>query len=520
MGGAICPRRGDVGTLVPTEYEWDGIATDRIDAYYDAQLKMFEENQEKYSLNADDPQWLSKVPPEALGELRGLLVRRAVALVHVLRPIEESRRGYQKLRNAGMMAPDLMSSFDRAEALCSEELTSIKEETQRLFPDAGPMMVIQMGVRLYDEHGLNWTPTAAPPETDEVPAPFTLGQKVRWASSDDDVPEGEVGEIVGGKGAHVRVKFAKGTWAFDATMLRDTDGKQFHHPDAEEEPVVYVRLAIPREPREPTGLVLKAVPANQQTKTNAHLLVEKVEETGCVPRFNEQQEDADLKIRAGDRLVGVMDGSVPESKRRPVQGDCAAMESLVAKATPLMVSVERPLGPPLRFQVGQVVKANCGPMGWVPGIIVGVWEEGGRKPYAVRLIGKDRVVFAPTDSDVCVIRGDARFEVGQKVMANRSRGYEPGVIVAVTPTKTSYSYRIKCEDGEECVAPTDLNQYVRAVARFKKGTKVLAKISDSYVPGVIEAVNHPQWVYLIKLRDGNVVTAPEDEDSYIKLDES
>ena len=50
---------------------------------------------------------------------------------------------------------------------------------------------------------------------------FKKGDRVQWTGSDDDVPEGAVGTVVGFKGnGNVRVEFPKGTWGFPPDELR------------------------------------------------------------------------------------------------------------------------------------------------------------------------------------------------------------------------------------------------------------------------------------------------------------
>ena len=50
---------------------------------------------------------------------------------------------------------------------------------------------------------------------------FKKGDRVQWTWSDDDIPEGTVGTVVGFKGEDkVRVKFPKGTWSFSPAQLR------------------------------------------------------------------------------------------------------------------------------------------------------------------------------------------------------------------------------------------------------------------------------------------------------------
>eukprot|EP01047_Picozoa_sp_COSAG01_P103358 COSAG01_NODE_32830_length_574_cov_1.837895_1_plen_76_part_10 len=50
---------------------------------------------------------------------------------------------------------------------------------------------------------------------------FTAGDAVTWTGSDDDVPAGTVGKVLGYNDAgKVRVQFPAGTWAFPEGKLR------------------------------------------------------------------------------------------------------------------------------------------------------------------------------------------------------------------------------------------------------------------------------------------------------------
>ena len=55
---------------------------------------------------------------------------------------------------------------------------------------------------------------------------FKKGDRVQWITgSDNDIPEGTVGTVVGFKGDDkVRVEFPKGTWNFSPAQLRPPQG--------------------------------------------------------------------------------------------------------------------------------------------------------------------------------------------------------------------------------------------------------------------------------------------------------
>jgi hypothetical protein len=61
---------------------------------------------------------------------------------------------------------------------------------------------------------------------------FTIGDKVYWAGSDDDVPPGTRGEVVGFTSKKVEIKFPKGTWNFPPGQLsRDSPAKRKRDED-------------------------------------------------------------------------------------------------------------------------------------------------------------------------------------------------------------------------------------------------------------------------------------------------
>jgi len=178
------------------------------------------------------------------------------------------------------------------------------------------------------------------------------------------------------------------------------------------------------------------------------------------------------------------------------------------------------LGPPLRFKLGQQVKANCGQRGWLDGSIVKVWEErndGSIIPYVIRIKDSGDTVCAPQDSDEFVVKGDPRFKVGDKCMAFYEGSYAKGKITEVKNEGTRIAYTVKLAGGGPVFQILeDLNRFIRPVARYDKGMKVLANVAQQFVPGTIEACYHPNWVYAVRLDAGNVVFVPEDTDVFMK----
>jgi len=596
MGGvfSVCGRRKqhaafDFSTEAD-DYEWDGLSEDRIEAYADAKDGLFEKFKEQSKLNEYDSGWLQKIPAQDCDPLKALLMRRAIALVHVLGPIEEERHSMSRLHSRGFLSPGRWHAFESADAMCVAELRDIQAEAAAL----GMETIIPYAVRLYNNHGLNWPPGSEeqrelpPPEhpcppdfpvgckvllkedkdeerhdaqigvvvsgvegdpeavkvkfnsrteicsiselqktvcMDTPPEPFQLGMKVRWKGSDEDIPAGEVGEVAGGtKDGHVRVKFKKGTWSFPPSEILDEHGKPLaplqmpkeEHPDATEIPQHQLSFVLAREATKILGLELSA------QKDEGIFVIAKIVEDSLASKYNAEQQDPASLVMEGDHLMAVADAGSPDSQ--PVSKDTEAMLELIKNqdVKSLRFFVRRVLGPRLRFKVGSRVKANCGDEGWLSGSVVDHWAVTNPLappvPYVIMLETSQNVVFAPKDHDDCIKKGDPRFKVGESVMANTGQCYSQGTITGVEEKKTVTQYAIKLNEEQGTVhAPADLDVFVRRIARFKEGDKVLARHSeDGYVPGTVMRTYHPKWVYAIELQDGSVVTAPSDVDAFVK----
>merc|ERR1712007_240114 len=261
---------------------------------------------------------------------------------------------------------------------------------------------------------------------------------------------------------------------------------------------------------------------SQEPGQESWLVIEGFEEDGFATKYNSSQQEPNLRLRVGDRIAAVVDGSLPQEKQRPFGGNSRLISEVIARGwTPLICIIRRLLGPPVRFKVGQQVKANCGNRGWLAGVVVQVWDEGsnGQKvPYVIRIGDSSEYVCAPKDSDDFIVKGAPRFKVGDDVMANQGSGYKKGCVSEVREERTRNTYSVKMA-GDKSVwgVPEDLNRFVMRIARFEKGTKVLAKVASEYVPGTVEEVYHPNWVYTVRLDAGNVVFVPEDADFCVKL---
>eukprot|EP00930_Biecheleria_cincta_P017834 TRINITY_DN14073_c0_g1_i1.p1 TRINITY_DN14073_c0_g1~~TRINITY_DN14073_c0_g1_i1.p1 ORF type:complete len:281 (+),score=45.30 TRINITY_DN14073_c0_g1_i1:297-1139(+) len=276
-----------------------------------------------------------------------------------------------------------------------------------------------------------------------------------------------------------------------------------------------------RAKNESMGLSLRHEPPleKQVQGQESCLVITGILPDGYVQKYNAAQQEEHLRLRPRDLIIAVVDGSLEESRQKPVGGNSRMILTLIeASRTPLKMLIRRLLGPPVRFKAGQRVFANCGEEGWLPGIVVKVWEEERESmvPYVIRLEHTGGIVFAPVDCDQYVKKGDPRFKVGDDVMINMEGGYKSGNISEVIDKGTYTAYKATV-DKMAIDVPEDLNQFVRQIARFTKGTEVLAKMSDGYQPGTIEALYHPQWVYSVRLKAaGNVVYVPEDVDAFVK----
>lgn len=429
MGGMFsrCRARGsaarELGVLPEEEYAWPGLPEDRIEAYTAAREKFLDGLRGPLGAPGDgeDDDGLAQAPPDARELLKTLLVRRAMGLVHALKPIEEQRKGLRRLQSQGCVSRRHWESYRRAEEACAAEVQAVAEESARLVPEAAPNALIQTAVRLYQSHGLNWPPregqVGEPRPVQDPPKPFEHGQEVKWAGVDhEDVDEDEVGEVVGGfSDGSVRVRFKRGFWPCSAHELVRPDGAAIvprsPHPDAREIPATRIEVVLERVAGEPLGLALAHEPPVELRRPGQQscLVVQGVLPEGCGQRRNQSQETQTQRLHAGDRIIAVIDGSIPKDLRAPVAGDSNAMLALLTKdqdaGTPLILLVARALGPPLRFRVGQRVEAHCGAEGWQSGVVVGCWQADGseaKAPYVVRVQHSGRIVSVPRDSDDCI----------------------------------------------------------------------------------------------------------------------
>jgi len=542
-----CKRRSDGLALlgIPDEYAWEGLGDEEIDAYYEAKDKAIDEleltDADQY---LQEVELLQRVPPATMHQLKDLLIQRAIRLVHVLKPIEEQRRGMRSMQNKGYLPPSHVSSFEHAEDLCQKELQSIMEESQLLAPGNPRNSIIQVAVQRYHQRMAEMEPSedAAQPSFEDLksgflkstptPAPpvktahgLPIGALVEAHGLQTEGMNGARGRVKGQQKNRVAVVFEPpiGDKALLPQNLRVVAAAPPIHPDAVEAPSMTFQISLHHSKGDPLGIKFEPQPPPEQQKDGQQswLLVTGFHEKSQAAKHNASQKDPNMCLRQGDRIVAVVDASLPEAERKPVGGNFRAILAVMASGrSPLCFIVQRVVGPPLRFKVGQFVKANCGDRGWLDGEVMAVWDsdsKGKRVPYVIRILAAGNDVCAPADSDQFIKKGDPRFKVGDEVVANYQGGYKSGAVIEVLSKRIHNAYRIKLSAGGECTAPEDINRFVRPVARFEKGAEVLVNNGSEYVPATVEAVYHPAWIYLVKLEaGGNIVPVPYDVDQIIK----
>lgn len=652
---SLCKRRNaGAGSLeelgISESHEWDGLSEDRIDDYEEIKNQLMDRLLETKGEEGLPAGWVQQLPEVDAELLKMRLVRRAIGLVHVLRPIEEQRKGMRWLHSQGALSGEKWASYQQAEDECSTELGLLTKEAQMVSPESPPNILIRTAVQLYNSHGMNWPQVegefAVHPEATEIATMqlhvmlkrevgqslgLSLGQEPPKAEREEGaeshlvvqgvlpdgfvhqlnesqsdpaksiqpgdrimavvdctVPEADRKPVAGDSEAmfHIMTKDQNATTPLLFVMVRQLGpplrfkvgsrvkahygDKGWHvgtvvklweqhpngtqspyvvrldegqvvlaprdsdecvlklegadeatvetpqHPEAKEMIAMNLQFVLKRGAGERLGLKLNHEPPLEERQPGAQsrLVVTGMVEGGYMEKFNgEQQEEAE-RLQPGDRIVGILNAGLPEEERMPVEGDSQAMLEVITKggnsATPLVFNVVRALGPALRFRPGQRVKANVGET-WQEGTVVKCWEQG--KPYIIRLEKDQRIVVAPKDTDECVTKADPRFKVGDEVVANHENSYKKGEITAVGEGQSAY--QIKLEDSSEIFAPADSNTCVRSIARFKIGDKVQANIGGELLPGIVEQVYHPMWVYAIRVEEKGLVYAPEDNDAFV-----
>eukprot|EP00927_Polykrikos_kofoidii_P056005 TRINITY_DN50187_c0_g1_i1.p1 TRINITY_DN50187_c0_g1~~TRINITY_DN50187_c0_g1_i1.p1 ORF type:complete len:553 (+),score=116.68 TRINITY_DN50187_c0_g1_i1:33-1691(+) len=549
MGGlfSVC-RRGrtslaDLG--VPSEYEWEGLPEEEADAYEEAKEKIIEELKRSTGseVNVDDGEWIKQISPQSQDTLKSLLLRRAVGLVRVLKPIEEQRHGLRVMEAKGCLSGNYYKTFAYADELCRKEIKAIMDESQVIAPGIPANAIIQTAAQIHmqekkaeendgDEdnafedvkRGFLSGGSKSVKKAKQVVGGFEVGAEVEAHSLQTKTLNGARGRVKGAKGDRVAVSFPNpiGEKALKPDNLKLVPPGPYVHPDATEAPASQFQVTLHRGQDETLGLKLSHQPPLDQQKAGQEscCLVEGILDDGFVKKHNDEQE-ASLRIRPGDRILAVVDGSQPEEKRRIFGGNSRLILEVISKGrTPVILIIGRILGLPLRFKVGQQVFASCGAKGWLAGTVVQVWEacaNGSQVPYVIRLNDTGEFVFAPKDCDDTIKKGKRRFKPGDTVMVNREGSFKKAKITEVKEEKLRTGYSVKMESDKSVVNfPEDISKFIRPIARFTAGTKVLANVGSEWVAGKIEDIYSPNWVYSVRLDTGNVVYVPEDVDKLVK----
>merc|ERR1719463_415708 len=92
---------------------------------------------------------MQRVPSDTRELLKGLLLHRAIRLVHVQMPMDNERKGMHQLQHASALAPSYASSFEQAEELCAKELKSIAQEFQLLALGGPASAMLEAAAQIY-----------------------------------------------------------------------------------------------------------------------------------------------------------------------------------------------------------------------------------------------------------------------------------------------------------------------------------------------------------------------------------
>jgi len=336
---------------------------------------------------------------------------------------------------------------------------------------------------------------------------------------------GAIGKVKGFSGDRVAVAFPPplGDKALKPENLKDAPTTKFEvHPDAREPPSFTFRAELAREAGEDLGLGLLPVgPTGTKPGEEPILTVTGVMPDGFIKKYNEGVKDPGLRVCENDMIMGVVDCSIPDSERRPVGGNAKLiLEVIKAGRTPLVLLMRRVLGPPLRFSVVQRVMVNFGEKGWLEGQVLTVWKaapNGTKVPYVIRMKEGGHIVTASQDIDQCVKKAEPRWRKGDAVMCRRQGSYQKAIITEVKDLKAHTSYLATLEADKQAIeVPEEINQFVRPLARFTEGMEVEVKMQHGFVPGKIEAVYHPNWVYAVRQENGEMAFVPQDDDAFCK----
>ena len=216
---------------------------------------------------------------------------------------------------------------------------------------------------------------------------------------------------------------------------------------------------------------------------------------------------------------------------------------------------------PLRFGVGDRVDCSVDDE-WIPGMVIKCWyreddfENGHAVPYQVRLDDGD-LVFAPIDDGYCIRRSSTaemplRFEEGDRVECRIDGGWVPGTVLRTRYREDDFfrPYQIEVDTGDVVYAPMDDDSCIRRASpetplRFGVGDRVDCMLEGGWVTGTVIKTWHRREgeeeeddendddedddeddeddncggdfvPYFVQLDNGDLVSAPEDDDSCIK----
>ena len=216
---------------------------------------------------------------------------------------------------------------------------------------------------------------------------------------------------------------------------------------------------------------------------------------------------------------------------------------------------------PLRFGVGDRVDCSVDDE-WIPGMVIKCWykeddfENGHAVPYQVRLDNGDHV-FAPIDDEYCIRKSSTaemplRFGMGDRVECRIDGGWWPGTVLRTRYREDDFfrPYQIKVDTGDVVYAPMDDDSCVRRASpeteplRFGVGDRVDCMLEGGWVTGTVLRTWYRREEeeeeddenedddndddddgdsdggggvvpYFVQLDNGELVSAPEDDDSCI-----
>jgi len=288
------------------------------------------------------------------------------------------------------------------------------------------------------------------------------------------------------------------------------------NPEATEMPTVTIEIIYQVPAEVPLGLGLKFEPPldKQSDEKPGYLRIIDIEKNfGAYAHgmMCTQEGFPECRLDFDDKILAVCDCSKPPAERdEPVHGNSEKMcEYLEQAQRPLVFIVERELGPPLRFKVGEIVLANCGEIGMQEGVVEAVWMpyQKGAAPYVIRLFSTGAGLMAPIDNDSAVQRAPPRFELGADVMVNYDGEFRKGAILEYECDRLHTSYKVLirkenlAEDAEKdkkIIVPFDSIELIRPKARFDIGTDVVVLVEGKWLTGLVRDLYDPRWVYLVE----------------------